>query len=103
MSTFEEIRPELEIWSKAQSVDIHAFEGFYPLHHSGVASELANSLGSRILVCAAREAIKVLKPLPPFTHKPDFPIFRAPSDFGIEKLMPACGLNSFIFNETVAI
>jgi len=36
MSTFEETRPEFEISSIVKSVDIHAFEGFYPLHHSGV-------------------------------------------------------------------
>ena len=30
MSTFEEIRPEFEISSKVKSVDIHAFDEFYP-------------------------------------------------------------------------
>jgi hypothetical protein len=38
MSTFEEIHPEFEIPSRVKSVDIHAVEGFYPLHHSGVAA-----------------------------------------------------------------
>ena len=38
ISTVEEIRPAFEISSGVKIVDIHAFEGFYPLHHSGVAS-----------------------------------------------------------------
>ena len=39
MSTYQEIHPEFEISPEVKSVDIHAFEGFYPLHHSGVAAK----------------------------------------------------------------
>ena len=43
MSTFEEIHLEFEISPEVKSVDIHAFEGFYPLYYSGVVVDLALS------------------------------------------------------------
>ena len=45
----EEIRPEFEIFVKSKCVDIHAFEGVSPLHHSGVAP--AEALSGRRVGC----------------------------------------------------
>ena len=55
--SFEEIRPEFEISSKVKSVDIHTFEGFPPLHHSGVVVPgfgiQDSGFGFRVLIFSA--------------------------------------------------